>query len=71
MIAVLVEAAVPRSAVPAGAKSAAMLVQGAWLVEIANIMWTGVLSGPVTRSILRSQGDSSSGSRSRTASGPV
>ena len=40
-IAILAEAAVPRSTVLAGAKSAAVLVQGAWLVQIAGIMWTG------------------------------
>ena len=39
----------PRSAVLAGAKSAAMLVQGAWLIGIANIMWTGVFAGPMIR----------------------
>ena len=41
MLGILGEAALPRSAVLAGAKSAAVLIQGVWLIMIANIMWTG------------------------------
>ena len=41
MLAVGAEAVVPRSVVLGGAKSAAVLIQGVWLIMIANIMWTG------------------------------
>ena len=41
MLGIVAEAAVPRSAVLAGAKSAAVLIQGVWLIAISRIMWTG------------------------------
>ncbi len=41
MLGIVAEAAVPRSAVLAGAKSAAVIIQGVWLIAISRIMWTG------------------------------